>query len=167
MNKRGLIIRDFTEADADACFRIRSAGFIRNFAGYVTPEQIAALVNSWMPSDFVRMSEKMQWLVCEDRDGVAGFCTIKFLDETTAEILFLYVKPDRHRMGIGSRLLDAAVEWLKRNRPETSRVVLDTVVPRYNRAFYEKHGFEVTGNQTCIRDGLEIPSVVMSRRLHA
>jgi GNAT superfamily N-acetyltransferase len=160
-----LKIRDFGPADAETCFRIRSAGFIRCFTGFIGPEMVTALVNSYMPSDFIRMSETMQWLVCEDKGRIAGFCTINFLDRTTAEILFLYVVADQHRKGIGSRLLEAAESWLRVNRPETKQLVLDTVVPGYNQAFYEKQGFTVTGHQACIRDGMEIPSVKMTRQL--
>lgn len=164
MNEQ-LTIRDFTAADAETCFRIRSAGFICRFTNHVGPEAVAALVNSYMPADFVRMSETMKWLVCEDGNGIAGFCTINFLDDTTAEILFLYVDLDKHGQGIGSRLLDAAEAWLGENRPKIRRMVLDTVVPDYNQAFYEKQGFTVTGHQACVRDGKEIPSVVMTRPL--
>jgi ribosomal protein S18 acetylase RimI-like enzyme len=164
MNKEPTI-REFRAADAETCFRIRSAGFIRKFTDHVGPDVVAALVNSYMPSDFVRMSETMKWLVYEDKDGIAGFCTINFLNETTAEILFLYVSTDRHGTGIGSRLLDAAEVWLRENRPKVTQMVLDTVVPEYNQAFYEKQRFTVTGQQTCVRDGKEIPSVVMTRPL--
>jgi ribosomal protein S18 acetylase RimI-like enzyme len=105
----------------------------------------------------------MKWLVCDQHDEIAGFCTVNFLDETTAEILFLYVRMDLHGRGIGAALLAAARKWLGAERPEITTLVLDTVVPEYNQAFYEKQGFAVTGRQVCVRDGLEIPSVILSR----
>lgn len=160
-----LTIRDFRPVDAETCFRIRSAGFIRYFTQHIGTKMVTALVNSYMPSDFIRMSETMQWLICEDTDGIAGFCTINFLDTTTAEILFLYVSVDHHGKGIGSKLIEVSESWLRENRPEIKQLVLDTVVPRYNQAFYEKQRFNVTGHQTCIRDGMEIPSVKMTRVL--
>jgi ribosomal protein S18 acetylase RimI-like enzyme len=167
MKTGDVTIRDFRPADAEACFRIRSAGFITRFYDHVGPGVVTALVNSYMPSDFVRMSDTMHWLVCEDGGDITGFCAINFLETTTAEILFLYVRPDRQGRGIGARLLDAAVDWLRAHRPEITRLVLDTVVPAYNQAFYEKQGFSVAGQQACVRDGLEIPSVVMTRPLTA
>ena len=165
MNNSDFVIREFRPSDADACFRIRSAGFIRKFYDYIGPDMVTALVNSYLPSDYVRMSQSMQWLVCEQDGEVVGFSAIDFPDDTTAEILFLYVRTDRHGRGIGSRLLDAARAWLRAHRPELRQLVLETVVPGYNKAFYEKHGFTVAGQQTCIRDGMKIPSVVMSRQL--
>lgn len=72
MERADFVIRDFGPDNAESCFRIRSAGFINHFYPRVGPEKVAALVNSYMPADFVRMSETMKRLVCERHDETAG-----------------------------------------------------------------------------------------------
>lgn len=51
--------RPFEPDDAEFCFRIRSQSFIQKFYGELTAEEVAAGVNAFMPSDFMRMAEEM------------------------------------------------------------------------------------------------------------
>jgi ribosomal protein S18 acetylase RimI-like enzyme len=160
-----MTVRSFEPSDAEACFRIRSEAFIRKYGDRLGAEGVAALVNSYMPSDFVRMSETMRWFVAEEGGVPVGFCTIRFLDETAAELLFLYVRLDRHGRRIGTDLLRHGEDWLRRHRPEVNDFVLDTVHPDYNQGFYEKMGFEVRGRRRIDRHDARLPAVHMGKSL--
>jgi GNAT superfamily N-acetyltransferase len=160
-----ITIRDFRPGDADACFRIRSDGFIQRLSAHLSPRETAGCVNAYMPADLVRMNNTMQTFVALEKGQITGFCTVDFISPLTAEILFLYVTVDRHGRGVGSRLLRHAEDWLREHRPEITDLVLDTVVPVYNGPFYEKMGFSVTHEREIDRGGTKIPAVQMAKNL--
>lgn len=161
----GVTIRSFVPGDAEACFRIRSEAFIRMYHDELGGEGVAALVNSYMPSEFVRMNETMSWLVAEESGEPVGFSTIQFVDDATAELLFLYVRMDRHGRGIGAELLRRAEKWLRGHRPEITDFVLDTVHPNYNQKFYEKAGFRVLGRRQINRNETSLSALQMGKTL--
>jgi len=160
-----LKIRFFEAADADTCFRIRSEAFVRIYYDHLGPESVAHLINSYMPADFVLMSRRMSWFVAEEAGQAVGFCTFNYLDESTAEVLFLYVQLDHRGKGIGARLLRHSEEWLRTQRPEVTELVLDTVHPEYNQHFYEKMGFSVICSRAIERSGSQIQAVQLGKSL--
>jgi putative acetyltransferase len=89
--------------------------------------------------------------VCDGR--VIGFCGYK-----NDEICGLYVDPDFGRRGIASRLLEHAMQALRRQGHR--RVIVDssvTAVP-----FYRQHGFCVVKERTRMtRGGMEVPTADM------
>lgn len=134
-------VRPFTAADAEDCFRIRTEAFVCEFYPQQAPVVIAAGINAYMPSDYVRMGETMLAYVAVDDGNVIGFFVVKILDHTTAELMLLYVKGGYKGKGIGSLLLEYMENLLRDRYPAIRRVELDTIVPGYNGKFYEKRGF--------------------------
>jgi amino-acid N-acetyltransferase len=83
------------------------------------------------------------FLVAEDADGcVVGCVAVATTWADLAEIKSLAVAPDRQRCGVGSRLLEAAVEDAR--RLEVKKLFALT----YEKAFFSRHGFEIMDRQT-------------------
>lgn len=85
-------------------------------------------------------------LVAEEQDRVVGVCQLLDLAHLqhqgghVAEVESLHVAPDRRSTGIGSKLLDAAVEWASLRG--CYRVQLTSNVARHEaHRFYEANGF--------------------------
>jgi len=162
----GATIRPFRSADAAACLRLRAEAFRRVFAAEMPAAAVAGGVRAWIPASFARAAGERPTFVAEAAAEIVGFATLRFLDRGTAELLYLYVDLDHVRRGIGTRLLAHAEDWLRRHRPDVRRLELDTAVPAYNRAFYEKRGFSVVGEgRVDYPDGSSAPTVRMARAL--
>jgi len=158
-------IRPFRPEDAEACFRIRAEAYIREFYQELGPEGVSAGINAYMPGDYVSMSKTMPTFVA-DLDGiVAGFCMICFLDSATAELLLIYVHLTLLGQGIGTRLTRHAEAWLVEHRPQVTKMVVDTVIPRYNQAFYERLGYAPLGDHPFEFPGRAVRAVRLSKRL--
>ena len=76
-----------------------------------------------------------------ERDGVVvGTCGLFPVAPATFELRKMYLRPSTRGEGLGNRLLDVAIAWV-RARGGTA-IVLDTVEEmRAAIAFYEAHGF--------------------------
>lgn len=61
------------------------------------------------------------------------------------EILFLYVRLDYLRKGIGAQLVRYLENWVRKQHREIERIRVDTAVPKYNQEFYEKIGYSKAG----------------------
>lgn len=160
-----ITIRPFRPEDAEACFRIRAEAYIREFYEELGPEGVSAGVNAYMPDDYVSMSETMPSFVAELEGDVAGFCMIRFLDAATAEMLLIYVCLALLGQGIGTRLARHAEAWLVEHRPQVTKMVVDTIIPRYNQAFYERLGYAPLGDHPFQFPGRRVRAVRLSKRL--
>lgn len=128
---------------------MRAGAFVQEFYGELGPKAVAAGINAYMPRDYVRMAETMPTFVAVDQQEPIGFVTVRFTDEATSEMLFLYVKLDRTGRGVGSELLRFAEQWVRKEHPQINQMVVDTAVPRYNQGFYEKLGYKPIGESEC------------------
>ena len=134
-------IRPFQPDDAEFCFRLRSNAFIKTFYGELTPEEVAAAVNAYMPNDYIRMAENMPFFIVEQNGTSIGFFALKRKDSSTAELPLIYLNSDSIGQGIGSSCIDYIERWLSSNWREVSTLIVDTVIPKYNSGFYMKVGF--------------------------
>jgi len=162
-----IAVRPFAPGDAEFCFKARSEAFVRIFYDEVGPEVVAAGVNAHMPSDYEWMAGTMHCFIAEVASEPVGFCTVRILDENTAELLFLYIEVDRVGTGIGSCLERYAEDWLAANHPEITELIVDTIIPRYNRAFYEKIGFIFVEERTYSYPGTKVRAVRLAKRIGA
>lgn len=72
-----------------------------------------------------------------DRDGLAGVIGLQDRDDATL-IRHLYVRPADQRQGLGTTLLEAALD-----RASTDRVLVGTwAAAEWAIDFYQQHGFE-------------------------
>lgn len=158
-------LRPFTAADAEDCFRIRTEAFLQEFFYEQDPAVIAAGINAYLPSDYIRMSETAYACVATDEDRVIGFFVLKILDPATAELMLLYLASGYKGKGIGTLLIDHMESWLGEYHPGVSQVELDTIVPGYNQKFYEKMGYVEDGESELRYPGMTVKAVRMAKKL--
>ena len=102
--------------------------------------------------------------VAEENKKIVGFCSAGANRDNdrkpeTSEIYAIYIDSNNMGKGIGSRLLDQAVEALKQQGFKDATLwVLDT--NKKTRRFYENKGWKVDGaTKTELQDGFELHEV--------
>jgi GNAT superfamily N-acetyltransferase len=160
-------IRAFTPDDAESCFRFRSNAFIQKFHTELSPREIAAAVNAYMPDDYTRMALEMPFFMVEENGKSIGFFNLKRKDETTAELPLIYVDLDALGRGIGTACINFIAQWLSSNWKDVTRLIVDTVIPKYNGRFYEKMGFKPVGKSYCEFMGRKIKALRLAKDLNA
>lgn len=126
-----MTFRQFAPEDAEFCFRVRSTAFIIKFYGELSPQEVAAGVNCYMPSDYIKMAETQPVFLCEQGGQRLGFFTLKRHDHSTAELPLLYLDLQHLRKGIGTAALRYAEEWIQTNWKEVTSFLIDTVIPSF------------------------------------
>ena len=101
--------------------------------------------------------------------GREGFLCLKLHGEAAAEVYVMGVRPESHRRGIGTALLEAAEAYLRDRRVEYLQVkTLGPSAPSEHyartRRFYESRGFRPLEELTAIW-GEENPCLIMVKRL--
>jgi GNAT superfamily N-acetyltransferase len=159
MSAPGFQLRKFRPEDAEFCFRVRSRAFIVDFIGEIGPEAVALCVNSYLPSEFVRMTGKLELFVAEEEGEPAGFVALGRVDARTAEIPMIYLDHRHRGRGLGSWCLGEVEGWLAENWPEVEKFYVDTVIPENTRGFYIKRGFELEGETSTEFKGGRLPAL--------
>ncbi len=160
-----MIFRRFTPEDADFCFRVRSSAFIIKFYGELSPKEVAAGVNFFMPSDYIKMAEEHPLFLCEENGQRLGFFTLKRHDNTTAELPLLYLNLHHLHKGVGGTALRYAVEWIQTNWKGVTNLFIDTVIPKYNSGFYQKAGFTANGESFCDFNGHKVKALRFTKEI--
>ena len=159
-------IRKFKPDDAETCFRLRSNAFIQKFHNELSLREIASAVNAYMPIDYIRMAEEMPFFIVEENDRIFGFFNLKRKDERTAELPLIYIDLDTLGKGIGSACIDYIEGWLSSNWKEVNKLIVDTVIPKYNSEFYEKAGFKPMGDVYCEFPENKIKALRLAKKLN-
>ncbi len=141
--------REFSNEDAEFCFKTRSAAFIEKFFNELGPEIVTLCVNAYMPQDYINFSNSMKIFIAEDSGEKVGFVTAKRIDTETAEIPLIYFKLNKLGKGYGKRTMEFVEEWIKANWKEVKKIFLDTIIPIYNGDFYRKMNYKETGESVC------------------
>jgi ribosomal protein S18 acetylase RimI-like enzyme len=125
-------------------------------------EKVAKKIDGWRER-IKTAGEDHAVFVARDHDRIVGFVTPGNI-EGQRRIGALYVLPDAQGLGVGSKLLEKALEW-----NGDSEIYLH--VAEYNDKavnFYQKFGFELTGRRFEDEDGkalgASIPELEMVRR---
>jgi ribosomal-protein-alanine N-acetyltransferase len=112
---------------------------------------------------FTMVAESMEGKQGQEEDhhftGIAGFIVAETSQRSLGHIITLDVLPIARRTGAGSKLLQAAEEWLKAAR--CVRVALEAAIDNTAAlAFYKRHGYEITGKLPAYYDnGLDAYSL--------
>jgi GNAT superfamily N-acetyltransferase len=158
-------IRPFQPDDAESCFRLRSNAFIQKFYGELTPEEVAAAVNAYMPNDYIRMAQETLFFIVEEDGTPIGFFNLKRKNKSTAEIPLIYLDLDSLSRDIGSACIDYMEKWLLENWLEVNTLVVDTVIPKYNSGFYKKVGFKPSESSYCEFLGQKLKALRLVKKL--
>lgn len=158
-------IRSFMTSDADECVQMRAEAFRRLFFQHIAPELINTAINAYKPDKFIETAAHNPFFVATRNQEPVGFIGSQFLGKNTIEILFLYVKLDHLKKGIGSKLIRFWEDWLQKNNPEIDRIIVKTIIPDYNQRFYEKHGFKKSGTSFCRYQAGQIEALCLMKKL--
>lgn len=91
----------------------------------------------------MRSSDNL-WLTAKNKNKIVGFIRVRKDNQNIGHISALFVLPQTQGLGIGSKLLQKALLWLK----DTDEVRLAVVEKNVTAIkFYEKHGFKQTSEQ--------------------
>lgn len=104
-------------------------------------ERIAAVLKKENSSDKITF-------IAYDKNTINGLVTI---DKARSEITNLYIAPDKQRQGIGTKLLEFGIKQM------TSITRVYTTILSCNDvglAFFEKYGFDFTGEQRTMKNGI-------------
>lgn len=160
----GVVVRGAVGDDLAGVLSVGHRTWLATYEPIAGPEYVAMGLAKWWTSDVVTDSiRKGRTLVAVEGDEVVGVATFGPRDESCV-LWKLYVLPDHHGHGIGSRLLNAVVERAHEN--EHPRITLSYLEGNQQAArFYARHGFVETHRET---PGSGLPeSVWMVRELEA
>ena len=160
-----LNIRYFKAADAEICFKIRSAAFIQKFYQELGARATSAGVSAFRPDDYIRMAKMAPFFVAENSSGVIGFFTIERRDAQVAQIPLFYIALELLGKQIGQTFIEYIEQWVTANWPEVITLIVDTVIPEYNSGFYEKVGFVPAGQVICDFPDLQVPALRLEKKL--
>lgn len=139
-------VREATDADVAAIKRVAERSWEQDYPDILSRETVAEGVHEWY--DEVRIerelhSDDANLFVAESDGELTGFVHT-VVDGPDGDVLRLYVDPDHRDAGIGTALLDGAVEYLfGEGVDRVKAMVLADNVP--GNQFYDDYGFEPTG----------------------
>ena len=159
------VIRRFEPGDGPACHAMRREAFLKVFSAELEGDAIEAGADAFDVTGFGQLLGSTDSFVAIEEGERVGFCTIRYPHPETAEILYVYVDLARVGRGIGKRLVGHAERWITEKHPEVTSIILDTAVPKYNRAFYEKLGYQELGPTVCRYPTGAVAAVRLVKRL--
>lgn len=168
-------VRPARPADADCVYEVMRQSRRDAFSGLLPPAALDWAADTpdafqTFVRDTVSHGEKAMFVAV--RDGVVvGVAELvwhpdaaaDFVETTAAELKAIHVRPADRNEGIGSTLLDGAVETLPSTVTELSLCVLRG--NQQARAFYERRDFEQVGTTTTTHAGDDFTEVVYRRPL--
>ncbi len=96
----------------------------------------------WQEDDFLKHFDPRNITIVREENTVIGYSQIE--DQgNQLYIRMLLLQPDRQRKGIGSHLLNAAIEKAKTQSKSLALQVFK--INEQAKGFYEHHGFQVQG----------------------
>lgn len=155
MDLPGLTIRRASVADAPALATLAAETFVETFGHLYQPEDLAAFLAAEQTAVHYRrlisQPEVAVWVAATGDGGLVGFvtagpCKLPAPDREpgAGEIRQLYLRGSVQGQGVGSRMLHAALAWLR----EHSQVPVYIGVWSGNsgaQRLYGRHGFEKVG----------------------
>lgn len=151
-----LNLRVATKADLDTLAVLFSAAIAHAAPPLYTAEQVHAWATAPLDSSKFRafILEPLT-LVAEDQSGITGFAGL----EPDGHVQSLYVRHDRMRQGIASRLLGELLTIAT----ERGMSQLYTEASLLSRAVFERFGFRVEAVERVHRSGVEFERFRMVR----
>lgn len=92
-------------------------------------------------------ADRITFIAC-DKNTVIGIVTI---DKDRSDLTHLYVVPERQKQGIGTKLLEFGIKQMTSiNRVYATILSINST----GIDFFEKYGFEFTGEQCTLKSGM-------------
>jgi len=155
--EQDLRIERGSSADLDSVMSVMDSAFGRRFGEAWTRSQLAGI----LPMSGVSMV-----LACDDQTGkTLGFSLFRTVADES-ELLLIAVVQDRHRCGIGRRLLDDYLERARNDR--VARVHLEVRDGNPAVAMYRTAGFSPVGrrrNYYHAPDGRRFDAITLAHQL--
>lgn len=143
MENKNIKIKEAGEADIQVIQKIAAVAFPDTYKDLISREQIDFMMN-WMYSteSLVRQMtvDGHTYLIVSEEDRPVGYVSVQPVEEGVVELQKIYVLPGCQGQGLGRRLFDEAVGWIRSNGYAPCRMELH--VNRHNKAllFYEHLG---------------------------
>lgn len=137
-------LRGLAANDEDAIKQIAAISMETAYDGVLQDAVVSEAVEAWYDADAFadyREGEDMHFVVAEIDDEPVGFIQSHVIEEFgKGRILWIHVHPEYRGIGVGSELLEAAIEQLhERGVQPVTAAVLAEYGPGI--AFYEQQGF--------------------------
>jgi putative acetyltransferase len=151
-------LRTATEQDVPALAELYAGSVLALGPELYGKEQVASWAAFASDSDaFRRFVLEPTTFVAEDETGILGFCGI--FDD--GHIASLYVRPDRARQRLGTRLLEAALDYAARHGIE----FVNAHASRLSHPLFLKFGFSTVRTEVAQRDGASFERYLVERRV--
>lgn len=160
-----IAIHDYGVSDGVTCHRLRRDAFLEVFSEILPDKDVRAGADSYDVSEFADRIGTMETIVATMEGNIVGFCTIRIDSPECAEVLYLYIDPQHRGAGIGSSLIHHAEKRVSDSYPGLASLYLDTVVPEYNRGFWEAMGYRYIGPSTCDYPNAKIPADRLEKKI--
>ena len=160
-----MIIRPFEPEDAEFCFKARAEAYIVKFRDELEPEIIAECVNAFMPGDYVQMAGEQPFFIVTEKDERMAFFTFNQMNNRSAELPLLFVRLTHLQRGIGKLCIRFMEEWIVTHWPGTEKIIVDTIIPKYNGEFYKRVGFIPEGESYCHFPNQDVKALRLVKKL--
>jgi ribosomal protein S18 acetylase RimI-like enzyme len=168
-------VREGAPDDTDAIVAVTAAGWRTAYRDIVAPEKLADLpLARWRHEVHVGLRRPVEdafTFVAEIDGEFAGYCFVAAPSRepdqgpSVAELVAIYVEPERRRRGVGEALMAAAMERL--SHLPYDEVILWTFEENGPAiAFYERHGWSRDGGKKVHRRS-GVPAIRLRRRTRA
>ena len=157
--------RKFTPDDCEFCFKIRSTAYIKLFYDELDSDAVATCINTFMPSDYIKMKDDQEIFIVEYENTPIGFLTIKRTNNTEVEIPLIYFDLNHLGKGAGTASIKFIEEWVLTNWQDVDTLWLDTIIPQYNSGFYKKAGFTENSETQCDFNGKKVKAIRFTKKI--
>lgn len=160
-----MIVRNVKKEDLRAVSEIAVRGWQTAYRGIIDDEYLDSLSVEANYQKRLKDYKENGFIVAELDNEVVGFCRYtlenlfsKEMTEIDGEICAIYVKPELKRNGIGRELFKYVFNEFKKNG--NKKIILWCLKGNYpSRAFYEKMGGVLCGENTIAKGGKEYKEV--------
>ena len=146
-----ITVQQATRDDAPAIHELHTKSVRQLCRDHYSNKQINGWLNHRTPEGYFPAIDQERLFVAMDGSEIIGFG-----EAVPGEILAIYILPERAKKGIGTTLLNRAMEIAKCG---TQKIVLESTLNAID--FYRKEGFVQVHKRLVRRGNVELPAVFM------
>lgn len=159
--KPEIIVRHAQPGDAEEIHEIALESWKYTYRYILSEETIEEVIDDWYSvEDLKEQAEHPIFYVAETREDLVGFVHAS-VEEDTATLHRIYLKPELQGKGIGSALYERAEKDIEK---EADVIELEVLAEnRKGRKFYEKQGYEVVKEEDIELKGEEATQLILEK----